>query len=669
MDAEQFDAVPSQGGLAASGLDSTETHARVESADAAIESSSSFFSHALWSVFTAIPVVSSLAWLLLALRTRRARYLAAAVVYLVWPVVGFFFAALFIVIAGLESSTEHEVAFMSIVCGVMWLASLVNAHREWKALTRFDGDLFSDHNVLHENVEQTHVANTDPMSLTSVSTLDEAAPWVEGFFDREQPGPSAVTADAANNVGQRTEAALDESENDAGLYVLCYCLWLILGWVGAHRFYAGRWVSGLFYACTFGFAGAGWAVDLFLLNSMVDDLRRKERERRTEALRAGAASTHTAAWSESQSRFSWIDFTLRLGFYLVGPFVFTLLCVLCKHYELLAVMFVVVVICGLLGNIERALGHMAALEKVPLLGSALGVFRELYAYYSEHKPRPFLFYLFYPITAPLGASASAAVREELRLYWRMLRPVLLVIAAQQLLTYSSIYPPHLGPEDAFVRVFVLSFFAAVSTTMFLVPMITTSFALNLSGRQPQLKFLTMLCLAFALPTGIYCYYEQTQQISFLASDLLEDRMQKTGFRDELHQSAEMFLSYHVGRLADADATDIAEHDELTEKFRRHIGGITVEDEANGFVVFTVPGQDPEAGNVWLGVRLWYGFADEPSNVLFLMSPNQNLYTSWTDLPQEVQRHFRIYDGWEQNIEDASQRPEFIASGELIRDLY
>lgn len=654
MDAERFDAGPE--------------HAHAHP----MRTKGGLLRHVLWSVFTAVPGLSSVAWFLLAVRTGRGRYLLNAVLYLIWPVVGLFFAGMFIGVAGLESSTENQTAFVSLVCAGMWLASLVNAHREWKSMTPAapidaTGDTSSEWPPLPG--EPDHASIAAPFQThASLAGADDGSMWMEEFYEPEHPEPAETTPGDGRLIHNHKQQSQGPTAGGPGLYILCYGLWLTLGWVGAHRFYCGRWVSGLFYACSFGFAGAGWAADLFLLNSMIDDLRRKERKQRDTST-AGRA-TARATWSESDSRFAWFDFVLRLGFFLVGPFVFTLLCILCKHYELLAVMFVVVVVCGLLGNIESALSHMTALEKVPLLGGALHVFRDMYAYYLTHKPRSFLFYLCYPVTAPVAAVVSPRAREELRLYWRMLRPILAVIAAQQILTYSSIYPPHLGPQEAFVRIFVLSIFAAFSTTVFLVPMVTTSFALNLSGRQSQLKFLTILCLAFALPTGIYCYYEQTQQISFLASNLLEERMDKSSFRDELHESAEMFLGYHVDRVSNPQTAAIAEHPELTERFRRHIGGIAVEDEANGFVVFTVPGEQHTPDDVWLGVRVWYGYNDEPSDILFLMSPHKELYTHWGDLPASLQRNFRVMgDDWDHYEEDVSERPEVIAAQTLIRDLY
>ena len=46
-----------------------------------------------------------------------------------------------------------------------------------------------------------------------------------------------------------------------------YLLW-IFGFMGAHRFYYGRPVSGAIWFCTLGLFFIGWIVDLFLIPGM-----------------------------------------------------------------------------------------------------------------------------------------------------------------------------------------------------------------------------------------------------------------------------------------------------------------------------------------------------------------------------------------------------------------
>lgn len=46
-----------------------------------------------------------------------------------------------------------------------------------------------------------------------------------------------------------------------------YILW-IFGFIGSHRFYYGKPISGTIYFFTFGLLGIGWIIDLFLIPSL-----------------------------------------------------------------------------------------------------------------------------------------------------------------------------------------------------------------------------------------------------------------------------------------------------------------------------------------------------------------------------------------------------------------
>ncbi len=52
--------------------------------------------------------------------------------------------------------------------------------------------------------------------------------------------------------------------------LLAYVLWFFLGLLGAHRFYLGKWGTGLLWLLTGGIFGVGWLLDLFLTSGMVD---------------------------------------------------------------------------------------------------------------------------------------------------------------------------------------------------------------------------------------------------------------------------------------------------------------------------------------------------------------------------------------------------------------
>ncbi len=65
--------------------------------------------------------------------------------------------------------------------------------------------------------------------------------------------------------------------NNTHSKLIGYILW-IFGFIGAHRFYYGKPISGTIYFLTFGLLFVGWIIDLFLIPSMdrEADLKYKE---------------------------------------------------------------------------------------------------------------------------------------------------------------------------------------------------------------------------------------------------------------------------------------------------------------------------------------------------------------------------------------------------------
>lgn len=57
-------------------------------------------------------------------------------------------------------------------------------------------------------------------------------------------------------------------------YTVAWLLLTFLGAFGVHRFYLGRWLSGLVYLCTVGLFGAGIIYDFWTLNDTVSESNR-----------------------------------------------------------------------------------------------------------------------------------------------------------------------------------------------------------------------------------------------------------------------------------------------------------------------------------------------------------------------------------------------------------
>lgn len=55
-------------------------------------------------------------------------------------------------------------------------------------------------------------------------------------------------------------------------HTVAWLLLTFLGVFGAHRFYAGKWISGLLFALTAGLCGVGVLYDFWTLNGQINDV-------------------------------------------------------------------------------------------------------------------------------------------------------------------------------------------------------------------------------------------------------------------------------------------------------------------------------------------------------------------------------------------------------------
>ncbi|MGH8539760.1 MAG: NINE protein [Stenotrophobium sp.] len=55
-------------------------------------------------------------------------------------------------------------------------------------------------------------------------------------------------------------------------YSLAWLLLTFLGWLGVHRFYMGKWITGIIYLCTGGLFLMGVLYDYWTLNGQIDEI-------------------------------------------------------------------------------------------------------------------------------------------------------------------------------------------------------------------------------------------------------------------------------------------------------------------------------------------------------------------------------------------------------------
>jgi TM2 domain-containing membrane protein YozV len=467
--------------------------------------------------------------------------------------------------------------------------------------------------------------------------------------------------------------------------LLAYLLWLTLGIFGAHRLYLGKWFTGLVYLVSFGFYGFGWMLDFLLLPFMVSstnarlekeearglglepdllsELRGEEEEaaprrrpqapgevsyaapeqRRRAAPLAEAAEDEDEwdqgppAWARKRSGFRPGEFLLRVLFFLVAPCLFTVTALMLEQWELLAILIVTLVVGGLIGNVRTVFQTYPMVEKVPLLGEALGYLKGITSFYRRQAPFHFLYYLLFPVLFVPVCCFSERARKEGRLFGRIIAGLMTIILARIGLSYFEVYPPHLGFEDAAVVVLFMTFMIFFWIVCFLVPTATTALSLNASGSTVQARTLVILGLLSGLPVGVGYYFFQREPVPFVSHLILERRLETTSFRKELIPSVQMFLGYwekHLDDLKDRPGEKVAVNKELTDHFQRHVGGIVVGREAKGFRVLSW--QDRQG--VWLAVGLWER-EDMPPRLLFVSAPDGKVYERWADLPADVTARF------------------------------
>jgi len=59
-------------------------------------------------------------------------------------------------------------------------------------------------------------------------------------------------------------------------YTVAWVLLTFLGIFGIHRFYIGKWITGIIYLLTGGLVGLGLLYDLWTLNGQVSEMNRRE---------------------------------------------------------------------------------------------------------------------------------------------------------------------------------------------------------------------------------------------------------------------------------------------------------------------------------------------------------------------------------------------------------
>ena len=187
-----------------------------------------------------------------------------------------------------------------------------------------------------------------------------------------------------------------------------------------------------------------------------------------------------------------LDYVLRLVFFATVPFLATFVA---AAFPML----------GVVANIALTLLVFAFAEAMreraehsPLVKRAVGRRLAFETFYREHPPRPFLFYVFYPLLLPYVV-ANPVARRELLIYRGVTGFGAGVLLAAALFDFSEHWLPELGVAQ-FLGVWVVLFLIqTLALFVFMLPVATTVVKLHSERRLPELWVLFGVAAISVMP--------------------------------------------------------------------------------------------------------------------------------------------------------------------------
>lgn len=174
-----------------------------------------------------------------------------------------------------------------------------------------------------------------------------------------------------------------------------------------------------------------------------------------------------------------LDFAARLAFFAVVPFLATFVSVWFPMTAVFVNFAVTLVIFAFAEAVRERVSRSPLLARVTRRQLAFE------AHYREHPPRPFLFYVFYPLLLPI-VLARADTRRELWLYRGFTGFGLVVILVGAGVDYVHNWVPELHFRSFLMTWLVLYGIQTLATFVFLLPVSTTVVKFHGERRLPEL---------------------------------------------------------------------------------------------------------------------------------------------------------------------------------------
>lgn len=324
--------------------------------------------------------------------------------------------------------------------------------------------------------------------------------------------------------------------------------------------------------------------------------------------------------SRLQRAWSIPDFILRLLFFFLAPFFFVQGAL---RFPLLGALINVVI-----ALVFFFLGPFIAplVERFPLLGRLLRRQLAFEAFYRRRPPRPFLYYVFYPLLFPYWL-ANREAREEFWLFKGYTLLTFLVLVGSNVWSFFTKWQPELG-----LRVFIGPFFLillieTIVVFTLLMPVSTTIVDHHLTGRRGRLGVLVGALVLGTVLAIVQFSKKRHEQVPYLTAQRMELRTRADRARSKRVRTEALKMAALATRKGDAElASDIPREAEVLglpiDKARAVLTEFYKEDETICFHLIAfddlVKGKilvlygDPMSANVplvWLAIKKGEVFDD------------------------------------------------------------
>jgi hypothetical protein len=181
----------------------------------------------------------------------------------------------------------------------------------------------------------------------------------------------------------------------------------------------------------------------------------------------------------------WADFGARIVFFAVAPF---FVFVMAAFFPVTATL-VNLGMC--LAVVAFADVVRAANRKLPILSTVLTGPLDFERYYRNHPPRPFAYYIFYPLLFPYWLSNDSARREFL-LYKTVNLLSLGLLVGTTVYEYFVYFRPQLGVRECLLVLFVTALFEIAVVMTMLMPLATSLIKYRLASHRGRLVTLVIV---------------------------------------------------------------------------------------------------------------------------------------------------------------------------------